>query len=116
MKEVPLFRFGDKEYNLNFNDEITSVYCVKDKISGVMVSQLIMASNDYVAIQGFKNFVDARIKENDGNVYQLIKVGEFSLQECCLFDSTKFCLINSNDELDKFLEDARSYLISYEED
>ena len=116
MKEVPEFRYGDKSYDLSFNDDFTGIYCVKDKISGVLVSQLIMAANDYVAVQGFKNFVDKRSEEHDGNVYQLIKVGDFCLDGVFIAENKKLCLFNSSDDLQSFLDSARSFLVSIEED
>ena len=115
MKEVPLFNFEGKTYDLNFIDNEVQYYCVKDLISGVMVSQLIPAANDYVATLGFKDFCKKRIEENDVNIYQLIRVASFDINKCQFIETEKDFLFKSNDDLEKFLAEARNFLASQEE-
>lgn len=115
MKEVPLFNFEGKTYDLNFIDNEIRIYVVKDLISGVMVSQLIPGANDYVAVLGFKQFCEGREKENDANIYQLVRVGSFDVNECHLIDMEKENLFKSTDNLVKFLEEARDFLAAQEE-
>lgn len=114
MKEVKLFQFENNTYDLNFIDTEVQLYVVKDLISGVMVSQIISAANDFVAVTGFKNFCDKRKEENDFNVYQLLRVGSFNLQDICIQENEKEVLFDSRNDLDKFLEEAKDYLVSQE--
>lgn len=115
MKEVPLFNFEGKTYDFNFVDNEIQLYVVKDLISGVMVSQLIPAANDYVATVGFKDFCKKRSDENDVNIYQLVRVGAFDITECHFLDTEKEVLFKSSDDLEKFLEEARNFLVAQEE-
>lgn len=54
-----------------------NIYVVKDKISGIMTSQLMVASNDLVAIKGFadslKNISDELKLDS-----QLVRIGSIS--------------------------------------
>lgn len=115
MKEIPLFNFEGNTYDLNFIDSEIQLYVVKDLVSGVMVSSLIPAANDFVAVTGFKNFCDKRTEENDCNVYQLIRVGCLDTQVICIKDNEKEVLFDSRDDLNKFLEEAKNYLVAQEE-
>lgn len=115
MKEVPLFNFEGKTFDLNFVDNEIQLYVVKDLISGVMVSQLIPAANDYIATVGFKDFCEKRSGENDKNIYQLVRVGSFDVNECHFLDIEKEVLFKSSDDLEKFLAEARDFLVAQEE-
>ena len=116
MKEVPLFNFEGKIYDLNFVDNEVQYYVVKDLISGVMVSQLIPAANDYVATLGFKDFCKKRSDEKDCNIYQLIRVASFDVNECVFIEIEKKVLFRSTDDLEKFLSEARDFLAAQEEE
>lgn len=116
MKEVPLFNFEGQTYDLNFIDNEIQYYTVKDLISGVMVSQLIPAANDYVATLGFKDFCKKRSEENDANIYQLIRVASFDVNECRFIETEKEVLFKSTDDLEKFLSEARDFLAAQEEE
>lgn len=115
MKEVPLFNFEGQTYDLNFIDNKVQYYVVKDLLSGIMVSQLIPAANDFVAVMGFKDFCKKRVDENDLNVYQLIRVASFDVNECHFVDIEKENLFKSSDDLEKFLDEARTFLVSQED-
>lgn len=115
MKEIPLFNFEGRTFDLNFIDSEIQLYVVKDMVSGIMVSSLIPAANDFIAIQGFKNFCDKRKEENDLNVYQLIRIGCLDTQVICIKDNEREVLFDSRKDLNKFLEEAQNYLVAQEE-
>ena len=64
----------------------TNIYVVKDKISGIMTSQLMVANNDLVAIKGFAESLKNVAKELsiDSVLYRL---GSISENGCLNYES-----------------------------
>ena len=114
-KEIMDFNFEGKLYDVSYVDNYVYLYAVKDLLSGVMVSQLIPSANDFVAVLGFKDFCKKRQDENDFNVYKLIRVGCLNTEKIEFVDVEKFDLFDSRDDLDKFLNEAKDYIISQED-
>lgn len=116
MKEFPKFIWNNKDYDLCFYDDSIQLYGVVNVLSGVMVSQLIPAANDYVAITGFKNFVDSQKEKNDSEIYQLVCLGTLSIEKVEIVDSHKLELISSRDDLEDFINKARDFMISFNDE
>lgn len=114
-KEIMDFNFEGKLYDVSFVDNYVYIYAVKDLLSGVMVSQLIHSANDFIAVTGFKNFCEKRKSENDFNVYKLIRIGCLNVEKIEFVDTEKVDLFDSRDDLEKFLNEAKEYIISQED-
>lgn len=114
MNDVPLFNFEGKTYDVAYDDNYLQLYVVKDKLSGCLVSGIIPAANDFVAIIGFKNFCDKKAEEKDLNVYQLIRIGGFDQKDVKLSDGDKEHLFDSRDDLQKFIDEAKAFLLAQE--
>lgn len=71
-----------------------NIYVVKDKISGVMTSQLMVANNDLVAIKGFAESLKDISKELALDS-QLYRIG--SISETGIISSTSFSGIFSKE-------------------
>ena len=113
MKEFPKFDYNGKTYDLCFYDDSVQLYAVTNKLSGIMVSQLIPAANDYIAITGFKNFLD---KQEDNEIYELSCLGTLNIEQVRIVDTEKSILINSKDDVSKWLEDAKNFMLSWNEE
>lgn len=111
MKEFPKFDYNGVSYDLDFYDDLVDLYAVQNALSGMMVSQLIPAANDYIAITGFRNFINDQ-KEKDNEVYQLIRVGILNIQEIKIVDDDRKVIIDSRNDLNKWLEDAKTFMLS----
>ena len=116
MKEFPKFDYNGKEYDLCFYDDSVQLYAVENVMSGIMVSQLIPAANDYVAALGFSDFLAKRKTENDSQVYQLICVGILNIEKIKIVDSKRSVLFDSRDDLSKWLEDAKNFMLSWNDE
>lgn len=116
MKEFPKFDYNGVSYDLCFYDDSVQLYAVQNKFSGVMVSQLIPAANDYVAITGFKNFLDKQRSENDAEVYSLIRFGTFNVQKIEIQDVERIEIIDSRADIDKWLKDAQNFMLSWSDE
>lgn len=116
MKEFPKFDYNGVSYDLCFYDESVQLYAVQNKLSGVMVSQLIPAANDYVAITGFKNFVDKQKSENDLEVYSLIRIGTLNIQKIEIQDVERIEIIDSRADIEKWLNDAQTFMFSWSDE
>lgn len=116
MKEFPKFDYDGKEYDLCFYDDTVQLYAVQNRMSGLMVSQLIPAANDYVAAEGFKNFIEAQKEKKDTQVYALFCVGTLSIEKIQIIDSTKTLLFDSRDDMNKWLEDAKTFMLSWNDE
>lgn len=112
MKEFPKFDYNGKSYDLCFYDDSVQLYAVQNVLSGVMVSQLIPSANDYIAITGFADFLAKRKAENDNQVYALICVGTLNIEKIAIVDTEKIVLMDSRDDIKKWLEDAKNFMLS----
>lgn len=116
MKEFPKFDYNGISYDLNFYDDSVNLYAVQNVMSGMMISQLIPAANDYVALTGFKNFLDKQKEQNDNEVYQLICVGTLNIQKIKIVDDIRQIIFDSRNDLEKWLEDAKTFMLSLNEE
>ena len=116
MKEFPKFDYNGKSYDLSFYDDSVQLYAVENVMSGVMVSQLIPSANDYVAVTGFRDFVAKRKEEKDVQVYRLVCVGVLNIEKIQIVDIEKTVLMDSRDDIQKFLDDAKTFMLSWNED
>lgn len=116
MKEFPSFVFNEKSYDLCFYDDSVQLYVVANKLSGMLVSQIIPAANDYVAMMGFSDFLAKRKTENDTQIYELIRIGIFDIQKIKMIDGEKDVLIDSRDDVAKWIEEANNFMISFNDE
>lgn len=116
MKEFPKFDYNGKSYDLNFYDDSVNLYGVVNKLSGVMVSQLIPAANDYVAITGFCDFLAKQKEKNDNEIYDLYRLGILNLDKVQISDNEKTILLDSRDDVAKWLEDSKMFMLSWSEE
>lgn len=114
-KEIMDFNYEGKMYDVSYVDNYVYIYVVKDRLSGMMVSQLIPSANDFVATIGFKNFCDQKKKENDLNVYRLTRVACLNTETIEFVDTEKVDIFDSSDDLDKFIDEAKNYILSQED-
>ena len=112
MKEYPKFDFNGKSFDLCFYDESIQLYAVQNKFSGMMVSQLIPAANDYVAALGFSDFLTTQKSKNDNEIYVLIRVGTLNIQDIYIADTERVELLE-NDEVQQFLQDVKTFMLSW---
>lgn len=112
MKEYPKFDYNGKSFDLCFYDETIQLYAVQNKFSGMMVSQLIPAANDYVAALGFADFIAKQSEKGDKEIYTLIRVATLNIQEISIQDTERLELLE-NDDVEKFLEEAKLFMISF---
>lgn len=116
MKEFPAFEFNKKSYDLCFYDDSVQLYAVANKLSGVMVSQVIPAANDYVAMMGFSDFIAQRKTEKDTQIYELIRIGVLDIQKIRISDMERDVLISSRDDVAKWIEEANNFMISFNDE
>lgn len=116
MKEFPKFDYNGKSYDLCFYDDSVQLYAVQNVLSGVMVSQLIPSANDFIAATGFADFIEKRKAENDNQVYQLICVGTLNIEKIKIVDCEKTVLFDSRDDVKKWLEDAKTFMLSWNDE
>ena len=116
MKEFPRFVYNEKDYDLCFYDESVTLYVVANKLSGIMVSQVIPAANDYVAITGFSDFLAQRKTENDTQIYELVRIGSLDIQKQKIIECERIVLIDSRDDVSKWLEEAKDFMISFNDE
>lgn len=115
-KEVPLFVYKDKQYDLCFYDDMINLYAVKNLLSGVMVSSLIPAANDFIAAKGFQLFLTKQKESGDNEVYQLIRLGILNTEEIKIIDSERQILLDSRDDVEDFINEATAFLIAKEDE
>lgn len=116
MKEFPKFDYEGVSYDLNFYDDTVNLYAVQNVMSGIMISQLIPSANDYVAITGFKNFLEKQKEQNDNEVYQLVCLGTLNIQKIKIVDDTKQIIFDSRNDVNKWLEDAKTFMLSWNDE
>lgn len=63
------------------------LYCIKDRLSGVRITDLISAKSDALAVFGFRQFVDTEVEKSkrDSRTFMLYYCG----------DLDDFCKINA---------------------
>ena len=113
MKEYPKFDFEGVSYDFNFYDDSVNLYAVKNALSGIMVSQLIPAANDYVALTGFSDFMAKRASEGDKEIYQLLCLGTLNIERPEIVDTERQIIFDSRNDLSKFLESAKTFMLSW---
>lgn len=116
MKEFPRFVYNEKDYDLCFYDESVALYVVANKLSGIMVSQVIPAANDYVAMTGFSDFLAERETENDTQIYELIRIGSLDIQKQQIIECERVMLIDSREDVSNWLEEAKNFMISFNDE
>ena len=114
-KEIMDFNYEGKMYDVSYVDKHVYIYAVKDRLSGLVVSQLIPCANDFIACIGFKDFCEKRKAENDLNVYRLIRIACWNTEKIEFVDTDRVELFDSSDDLQKFIDEAKSYILSQED-
>lgn len=106
-----------------------NIYVVKDKISGLMTSQLMVASNDLVAIKGFadslKNISDELKLDSQlfriGSISENGKISTTSISGIFPPDVEKYCpemicICDSKNYNEKFEELIQQHNEAYDEE
>lgn len=114
MKEFPKFEFSGKSYDLSFYDDMIDLYAVENYLSGVMVSSLIPAANDYVAALGFQEFIEKN--KDDKQIYCLYRLGTLNNSRIEITDSYKEFLFDSRENIQDFIKEAQNFMISFNEE
>lgn len=111
-----IFNFEGREYDVLFDKGMIYLYVVIDKLSGVRVSGIIPAANDFVAVVGFKDFVDKNKEKNDLNVYELKYIGCLDDENSRIVDVESHVVSDSRDNLDKFITECKDFILANQED
>lgn len=114
-----LFDYNDKTYDVGFeSNNKVSLYVVRDKLSGLVISQIIQCQNDLIAMRGFKNFVDAKQKdEKDFSVYSLKMIGVLDVEQGIIEAAESHQEIcDSRDNLEDIIKACTDYVLANVED
>ena len=118
MKEE-LFNYNNNTYDVGFeNNPFVSLYVVRDKLSGLVISEVIKCKNDLVAMKGFKDFVDKKqADDRDFSVYSLDLIGLLNEETAELDKSVEHQEIcDSRDDLKDIIEKATAFVLAQLED
>lgn len=114
MKEE-LFNYNDNTYDVGFdNSAKVSMYVVRDKLSGMVISEIIKCKNDLVAMMGFKEFVDKKQNdEKDFSVYSLQFIGILD-EEKAVIEAAESSqeIADSRDDLADIIDKAKIFVLS----
>lgn len=118
MKEE-LFNYNDSTYDVGFsNSPKVSLYVLRDKLSGVVISEIIKAKNDLVAMKGFKEFIDKKQdKDRDFSVYSLQFIGILDEEKAVIEaaeSNQEIC--DSRDNLQDIIDKATAFVLAQLED
>lgn len=111
-----IFEFEGRTYDILFEKRSIYLYVVIDKLSGVRVSEVIPAANDFVAIIGFNDFVAKKKEKNDINVYELKYIGCLDDEDIKIIDQEAHVVADSRDNLEKFINECKAFILANEED
>lgn len=70
MQKEIYFNFDGHEYDFDFvHPTLNNMYVIYDKVSGLNMTTVFVCKNDYVAIQGFQDFVKQQ-REKSSKIIQ----------------------------------------------
>ena len=113
MKEFPNFDYNGVSYDLNFYDDTVKLYAVKNVYSGMLVSQIIPAANDFIAMQGFANMLSKQKTEGSQEIFQLLCLGTFNHIKIDIVDTEHQIVFDSRNDIAKWMEDAKTFMLSW---
>lgn len=115
-KLQPVLYSGQEILTL-FDNNVMFFYIVVDKVSNMIVSEMIPARNDFIALQSFCDFKKKKESEKDGNNYQLQRVGFMDLQNnvfwTCVDDGNYTYSLQQDLATLKDCDDIRDYVLNF---
>ena len=113
MRDTPEteFQYNGKIYDFSFNKDYVGLYLVLDKLSETIVSKVMEAANDFVAVQSFLKMKEDLKDKNDLNVYELVRGGYLNLNNGTII-AEKMSLFDTRDDLQAFLKAGKDKILA----